>query len=132
MAMRVITQDGYVSLQALELLLNEGLLSVKEWEHAVMDVYLANQVETRGLKCDNERTHGCKPARWQYLDEYSTIEDFWWGYLCESCAESDQEHGIKLLTPMYEGVHCPDIDIIIRYNWLTYCRKAVVKGVRVY
>lgn len=133
MAMRVITQDGYVSLQALELLINEGLLSIREWEHAVMDVYLACQVQGQGFACDNRWTHGCKPAMWTYLDEYSTVTDYFNGYLCESCAESDQErYNIKLLTPMYDSVHCPDLDLIIRKNWLTYNRMAVAHGVKVF
>ncbi len=132
--MRVITQDGYVSLQALELLLNEGLLSVKEWEHAVIDIYLSNQVDTGNLRCDNNWTHGCKPAKWAYLDEYSTVEGFMWGYLCESCAEGDkvEGHSVKLLTPVNDGVYCPDVDIVIRANWNLYNRKAVSRGTRVF
>lgn len=131
-SMRVITQDGYVSLQALEILVNEGLISVPEWEHAVIETYISNMVDTGKTRCDHEWSQGCKPAKWGYIDEYSTADGTMSGYLCESCADCGVLGQVINLQPLHDGVYAPDVDTVIRNNYALYCRMSYARGLRVF
>lgn len=129
--MRVVTQEGYNFLRRAELLLNEGLIDVPCWERAVIEIYTGNQVNTTNTRCDYEWSRGCRPAKWSYMDEYSTVNESMCGYLCESCAAGDN-HIIRNLTPLGGGVHDPDIDVVIRNNYSLYVRTAHANGLRVF
>lgn len=129
--MRVVTQEGYNFLRRAELLLNEGLIDVPCWEHAVIEIYTGNQVDGQGHLCDYEWSRGCHRAKWSYTDPYSTTDDYMHGYLCESCAAGDVDL-VRNLTPLNNGVYDPDIDIVIRNNYSLYVRTAHANGLRVF
>lgn len=140
MAMRVVTPIGADFLKALDTCLDSGLITVKEWEHAVVEVYLDNQVDTGNTRCSYHYSQGCKPAKWVYIDHlWCNVEEPLHGYLCEACAEREMEYNVshpdyvyRNLTPANGGVYVPDLHRVIARNWELYCRMAHVRGLRYY
>lgn len=132
MAMRVVTPAGADFLRGVDHALNEGLITVRQWERQVISIYIRNQVETTDeVRCVWHWSSGCSPAKWGYLDDYrSTAEegDQCYGYLCEGCAETEMKSCSPInLTPLSGGVYAPDVERVINANWNMYCEMRAAK-----
>lgn len=121
--MFTVTPDGYDMMNVLRTLTDHGVLSLEEFEKNMVVMH-KRFAETSDKSCDYSYGSGCRPAAWRYLDEYSTVGNVMWGYLCANCArrESAYIRGIKLLEPLEEGVYDPDIELV--YTSLSRARVA--------
>ena len=130
MAMRVVTRVGAELIRGLNHALDGGLISVKEWEYAMIETYIKSTVDTGNTQCAYHWLQGCQPAQWAYLDDHwSTVDDVYYGYLCERHAESESESHFgspRNLVPLADGVYIPDLHRVIKANWDTYCRMSRV------